>query len=534
MKKKVCFERYRGMFALVALGLSCFLALPCGAAEPSAQPQPELLSTDYATSPLAIPLSQIRKISIQELVRLTLERNLDVKISDYDKAIAREEITAQKGIFDLLVSARLMEQKIESPLPATYPGTPSVDIEKDKAFDLSLKQLFPTGGFVELLYNDTWTRTNSTFALFNPYYSTYATLSVVQPLLKNFGPYITTAQIRIARNNQKVSIYAFRQQLITQLADVINTYWELVFAIRNYDVQKMSLDQAQDLLRINKIKYETGVLPRTDVLLAEAQVAARKEQLLLAAKAIRDVQDSLKQRLNIARTSEEWQIQLVPEDKPIYHAVQCQEAQCFDIAFKNRPDYQQAHINLENLAIDRRVAQNQKLPEVNLFGDYGFSALDRNYEETKDQLGTLDYNQWQAGIEFIYPLQNRTATARYTQSVLRFDQMQERIRSLENAIMLNVRNVLRQLSTDLQRIEITQVSVEYERAKLADEEKRYAVGLATSHDVLEYQRDLATAQVNHLRAVVDYNKSLVDLTRSTGTLLEHHGIKVDEEGALSH
>jgi outer membrane protein len=100
--------------------------------------------------------------------------------------------------------------------------------------------------------------------------------------------------------------------------------------------------------------------------------------------------------------------------------------------------------------------------------------------------------------------------------------------------MLDVRNVLRQLSTDLQRIEITQVSVEYERAKLADEEKRYAVGLATSHDVLEYQRDLAPAQVNHLRAVVDYNKSLVDLTRSTGTLLEHHGIKVDEEGALSH
>jgi outer membrane protein len=532
--KNVCNrEPYPWIFAVIALALSYLLAFPCIAAEPPARSQLPVLSADDATSPLAVPASQIRKVSIQEIVRLTLERNLDVKISEYDKAIAREEITAQKGIFDLLFKASLMEQKTETPLAGAAPGSPTVDVLKVKVFETSLKQLFPTGGYIELLYNDTWTRSNASLLFFNPYYTTYATLSFVQPLLKNFGPYVTTSQIRIARNNKKVSIYAFRQQLIAQLAQVISTYWELVFAISNYDVQKIALTQAEDLERINKIKYQTGVLPRTDVLLAEAQVAARKDALITAAKTIRDVQDHLKHLLNIARTSEEWQVQLVPEDKPTYHAVHCVEAECFDKAFKNRPDYQQTRVSLENLEINRRVAQNQKLPELNLFGNYGFSGLDRHYEEAKDELGTFDFNQWQAGVEFIYPLQNRTARARYTQSVLRFDQMQEQLKNLENAIMLDVRNVVRSLDTNLQRIEITQVGVEYEQAKLADEEKRYAVGLATSHDVLEYQSDLATAKVNHLRAVIDYNKSLTELVRATATLLDQYGITVDEEGNLS-
>ena len=80
-----------------------------------------------------------------------------------------------------------------------------------------------------------------------------------------------------------------------------------------------------------------------------------------------------------------------------------------------------------------------------------------------------------------------------------------------------------------QRVRETQTAVEYEEAKLDAEQKRFDVGMATSHDVLEFQRDLADSRANHLRAIIDYNKALIDLELAKGSLLQFHQIQIENE-----
>ena len=46
--------------------------------------------------------------------------------------------------------------------------------------------------------------------------------------------------------------------------------------------------------------------------------------------------------------------------------------------------------------------------------------------------------------------------------------------------------------------------------RLDSEQKRYEVGMSTSFLVVQAQRDLAQARNNELRAILDYNRSLVD------------------------
>ena len=56
------------------------------------------------------------------------------------------------------------------------------------------------------------------------------------------------------------------------------------------------------------------------------------------------------------------------------------------------------------------------------------------------------------------------------------------------------------------------------------EEKRLQAGVTTTFNVLRLQRDLAVAQASEIRAVADYNKSLANLERARGAVLEGHNL----------
>jgi outer membrane protein TolC len=233
--------------------------------------------------------------------------------------------------------------------------------------------------------------------------------------------------------------------------------------------------------------------------------------------------------MNVPKTDPNWQTNLIPKDRPTYYEVLLDEGQSLREAFANRPEYRQAKTALDSREIERMVARNQRLPELNIYGYYGFTGADESNSQAFDNMETLDFHHWQVGLEFRYPLPNRAGRYRYRQSQLQYDQSEQSLENLKNLITLGIRNSLREVETNRKRIDVTQTSVEYEEAKLDAEQKRFDVGMATSHDVLEFQRDLADSRANHLRAIIDYNKALIDLELAKGSLLQRHQIQIENE-----
>ena len=75
-------------------------------------------------------------------------------------------------------------------------------------------------------------------------------------------------------------------------------------------------------------------------------------------------------------------------------------------------------------------------------------------------------------------------------------------------MIVGVREAVRRVHTDFKRIETTRSARIMAEKQLQAEQERLKVGLAaTTRFVLDFQRDLATAQGNELRAILDYNKS---------------------------
>ena len=75
------------------------------------------------------------------------------------------------------------------------------------------------------------------------------------------------------------------------MRNVRNAYYDLVYAIGNLDVQRQSLELAQQSLKDNRARVEIGTMAPLDIVQAEAEVATREEAVILAEAAIERQQD---------------------------------------------------------------------------------------------------------------------------------------------------------------------------------------------------------------------------------------------------
>jgi outer membrane protein TolC len=285
-----------------------------------------------------------------------------------------------------------------------------------------------------------------------------------------------------------------------------------------------------------------GTLAPIETLQAESEVASREEFLLTAQDAIEDNQDKIKNILNIEFLSPEGLSPIYPSTHAniIIEDVDINES--MKMALANRPDYLGKKKDLENKNILVKYQENQIYPSVDLVGSMGLNGLSGEAITIKsgtfqgtssyggsygnaltDSLST-NYYDWELGVQFSYPLGNRAAKSKLSTSRLEKAQLILGIKELEKQIILDIRESVRQLKTDSKRIKAATVAKQLAEEKLKAEEKKFEVGLSTSFNVLKFQEDLAEAQSNEIKTIIDYKQSRIRFRRSTASTLKYHDV----------
>jgi len=329
---------------------------------------------------------------------------------------------------------------------------------------------------------------------------------------------------------------------------VEEAYWNLVYSIENLKVIKQSLKLARDLLEKNKKAVEIGTLAPIEILSAEEQVASRQADILEAEALVKNNEDLLKTVINIAaeeKTPE--MVKILPKDKPVYKKKEMTLEQALTIAMANRPDLQATRIDLKNKEINLSYAKNQLFPDLSLNASYwspGIGGdrvlyLDNNplsgvvigtipggvSDALKDALG-FKYKNWTIGLTLSLPLNSFISRAAYAQARVSLDQALLQLKNQEQQVYLEIKNALRNVQTNYQRVEARRVARELAEKKLEAEQEKLRVGLSTNYFVLQYQRDLANAQSMELKAIIDYNLSLARLNRALGLTLKEKNISI--------
>lgn len=487
-----------------------------------------------AEQPAAPPPEPREVLALPDAVLRALEHNLDITISRQTKESRLTDIIFEQAKFDPTLSLNSQYNRAISPLNRPVFGLNNQKLTQIQAFDQNQYQITAdmtqnliTGANYDLNFSPSRTFVaGQPGFLFNPGYQSGLALTLTQPLLRNFGPDINRTFIRVAQNNAKVEEHVFFDRVLTVIATVEQAYWELVFANENLKVAKAALKASQELLASNRAKAKAGVMSIVDVLQAEAAVASRVEQILVAEKAIRDQEDQIRRLLNPSEEELRQDVRVIPSDQPVQALEPLSLHEAIDMAIVRRPEILQASRNIETSELNVKFAKNQMLPNLSFQGTSGLAGLGDGVGSMLSRNFGGDFYNYGAGFVLSYPLGNRAAASQYNKRQLEARNAQVSLQSARQQVIVSVKEAVRRVQTDFKRIETTRSARILAEKQLQAEQERLNVGLSTTRFVLDFQRDLAIARGNEARAIVDYNKSLSNLARSKGTTLERYRIEL--------
>lgn len=483
------------------------------------------------------------ELSIGDCIRHTLQDNYDVTIDRVQAQRAAKDVTIQQATFDPQIEAQTSVTRARRPsrsdVQFTETGITSVASSKDnaEALELGIGQMLITGAdlgvSLELSRSDNIVGDTS----INPYYGADLALSVTQPLLRDgWLPYNRSA-IRLAHNSRLISIWSFKSSVMTELFNLETAYWNLVRSIENLRVSREALHRAKRLYENNRIRVQAGTMPEIEMLQALAEVALQREGVIVAQKEVRDREDAVKQLMNLCgqnrRMSDE---RLIPTSPMHFEEITIDRRQALRQARLNRPEYIMTELELKNERLRLRRSKNQMLPELDLAGSITYIGRDKSYRSALDNMDKeahrapnhTDLYSASVSLSLEYPIGNRAARSRYLQSRLDVTRRRLERERMDQQIQVEVRAAVREVITNIERVKATKVATALQRERLRAEEKKLSVGKSTSFDVLQAQEDLAIADRNEVRAIVDYRISRARLQRVKGTLLDAYNITVAE------
>jgi outer membrane protein TolC len=468
-------------------------------------------------------------LSAREAVSLSLNHNLDLEIARYQPWIEDQNVYSALGVWDHVAYASVSKSRDVQAGTSTLSG--ATRLFSDTAdVTLGVRKLLPFGPSIDLNYSNSRFESNNSFLLLNPRWAQSAGATVTLPLLRGFMGVSENTTLVVARNQRSVSVDAFEKSLADSVFLVMQSYWDLVFAIENKKVKEQSLEVAQRLLDDNRRKFERGVVARIDVTQADAGVAAQQEGILTAEAAVLNAMDRLKRLIDPSLLRQEALV--VPVDVPGSPAREIDEAaeveRAMGEAVVRRPEVRQIRTQMASQDATLASARNGLLPIADLSGSARLSGTDGTFRDANDELRGSDFYDLSVLLSFEIPLENSAARGSLRRAELEKRRLQLQERNLENQILVEIREAVRAIKTNEKRVEATRRARVLAQEQLDGELTRREQGLSTTFRVLDVQEDLVLARTNEAKALIDYNLSWHKLHQATGSLLERSGILLRE------
>jgi len=491
-------------------------------------------------------------LSLKETIYLAIKGNPGVQAARLDPLASLEAVRQGYAVFDPDLTAHGDISKDVTPTTSVLQtGNKPSSVQKNYDWNFGVnKVLATTNGTFGVSFINNRLMSNSAFAALNPSYNTFLALSLSQPLLRNFGLDFATINVRIAETNQKQSQFNYEQELSDFVQRVGIDYWNVVRAEENLQVARDALKLAQDLVRQNEISFKVGVLAPIAVQEAQSEAATREAGVYQAEGALATARATLRQdvMLNPARTFLPQQIE--PTDRPNPDAVPVDEEQSLEMAMKYRPELASMREAIRSMLLQVRYAENQTLPRVNLGTQFGlnasagtarclsiFGTITPNctvqtsgapgvrvpfggiYGDALNRLWGFSFYNYAVALDIEQPLMNDAAKAALAQTKIEYEQQRLRYRDSISQVVVDVEHALTDVTTNYKRARATKLATEYAAKSLRDEMERFRVGMATTHELLQFQDSLVAAQGNQVQAELDFETAKLNLKHAEGALL---------------
>lgn len=515
-------------------------------------------------------------LTLDEAIEMALRNNNDIDNSRVNVKIAEENLKGAKGAYDPQLSSESFHESRTTPTASTIGGAGSSGgvTQTATGATATVEGISPkAGGNYSASVSSSTTTTNNQNATLNPQYPSAVTLSYVQPLWRGLKTDNNRRQVEIAKKNLSLTDAQFRQRVIETINQVERAYWDLVFALRNLQVQIDAVKQARTQLESNQRLVEKGVLAPIEIVSATAQITTFEQNVYSAQEVVTQSENTLKTLILKDRSADLWTRALTPVTPVELQAPRVPLDTAVADALKNRPEIQQLQTNSEINKINTDFFRNQTKPQIDLFGTYtsnGLAGGANNITRTSttvnadllarvNQLSTLsgftplvipntvtvtsppgnlvgsyfnslgnlltqDYPTYRFGVRISLPFGNRVAEADLGKSLAEGSLIKNQRSQTEQNIEAEVRNALQSLRSAEARLASATASRAASEQLFESEQRQFRAGTTTVYLVQQRQNDLLIAKSRELQAQTDLNKAIANFQRATGTTLTVNNI----------
>ena len=405
-------------------------------------------------------------LTIDQAIEMALKNNNSIDVSRNNIQINEFNLRAARGVYDPLLTSQHFYESVTTPTASRIGGAVNGAVTQNRWFSTGGVNGFTPvgGGQYSADFNAARTTTSNTNSFLNPQFPSTFTATYTQPLLRNFSIDQNRREIQIAQKNISLTDSQFRQQAIDIVSQVEQGYWNLVFAMRDLQVQIDAFKQAQAQLESNQRQVEKGVLAPIDVVAATAQLATFEQNIYTAQQVVTNAENTLKTLILPDRTSVDWSRPLTPISPVALEAPHVPLEAAIAEALKNRPELEQLDIQADINKVDQRFYKNQTKPQIDLFANYSSAGLAgaptaASIDQTTGQtvvipnlqggLGSSlanlfqnNYPTYRAGVNISFPWGNHVAKANLGRSLVEGERIENQRLQTEQTVESDVRNAL--------------------------------------------------------------------------------------------
>lgn len=496
------------------------------------------------------------RLSLEEAIRIGLAHNLDIEVQRFFPWIAYENIDVAWGAYDPVFGSEFGYFSNTTPNASLINQNQAIT-QRGQDGRMGLVGQVPWwGASYEIGYEASRAFTNATIAALSPQIDSNVFGNVTIPLLRNLVWNQAWTTLKTSQAAWDGTREEFRTQVMDVVRNIETAYWSVIATWEQLRVAQKSLETARALLEQTRTQYEVGVVSKVEVVEAEAGVADRDFNLIVASNAYRTAEDQLVDLVFGEALRARSDYRLVTTDEPAsFTAFDVDPEEALRKALVNRPELARIRAEIERRQFELKFAENQALPRLDAVLSYGrlgqtgalnpnrsafFSQADPEQFPTGRSLGEANEDFWRGepneefaarGVLSI-PIGNQAATATASRTALELRQTRTRARRIEQDIVLEIRTAIRNLRSAQEGVVAAERSVAAAAEQLRAERIRLDNGESTPFNVLLRERDLVDAESGKIDALRVYRNSSTELDRAQGTILRTHGVRIEEVGAL--
>lgn len=485
-------------------------------------------------------------------------------------------VEAALSAFDAQVSSSAFFENNDRALNNAFFGGGTRQLAQDVGtYQSQISKRTAMGTLLALRQNTGYDSNNAPANLFRSAWNTNVEAEFRQPLLQGNGVNFNRIQgpngipglpagVLVARINTDISLADFEAGLIEFVSNVENAYWDLYFAYRDLDAKIAARDSALETWQKTYALYETGRRGGEADKEAEAreQYYRFQEEVHNAwngrllegtrtyngssggtARLTSGVRVSERRlRLLIGRPISDGQL-IRPSDEPPTPRIEFDWDAVQAEALTRRAQLRRQRWLIKRRELEVVGARNFLWPTLDTVGRYrwrGFghdlvaggprtNALgERQFNSAVQDLASLDFQEWQLGVEFSMPLGRRRAHAAVRNAELQLARERAILREQERQVVHDVSNAVAEAR---RAYEMTQIVYNRRIAALTQVravQEAFESEKVPLDNVLEAQRRLAEVQTRYFAALVDHALAVKNVHFEKGSLLDYNAISLSE------